>query len=356
MAWSCGIVGLPNAGKSTLFKALTGMDVVIERYPFSTIDPNVAVVPLRDRRLESLAVRLSSDTITPAVMHVVDVAGLVKGASRGEGLGNQFLGELRLVDVLIHVVAGHGFAGDNTDPALCAATVNTELLLADLETVSRRRERIMPKLRSGDRDAGLEVEFLDRLETQLNEARPARIIEYKAEERLMMDRLFLLTAKKMVYLYNSSEDAPGAIHPALVNLAREEQCPILSLCARLEAEIVELPENERMSFLEEYGIREPQTEALIGQCYRELDLITFFTVKGDEAKAWIAPAGINAVEAAGKVHSDMARGFINAEVVFWERLLEAGSLAASREKGTTGIEGRDYAVKDGDVLYFKFRS
>lgn len=356
MAWSCGIVGLPNAGKSTLFKALTGMNVVIERYPFSTINPNMAVVPLRDHRLESLAVQCGSVKTTPAVMHLYDVAGLVRGASRGEGLGNRFLGELRSVDLLIHVVGGHESAGDETEPAQNAAVVNLELMLADLETISRRKEKNLPKLRCGDSDTVQEAEFLDSLEALINSGKPARLIELREDEKAIMDKLFLLTAKKMVYVYNCSEEACGPIPQDLLELAREDVCPIISLCARLEAEVVELPESERQPFLNEYGITEPQTEKLIDLCYGQLGLYTFYTVKGDEAKAWVISAGTRALEAAGKVHSHMAGGFINVEAVSWDKLVEAGSLVEAREKGDTGIEGRHYPVQDGDVLYFRFHS
>lgn len=356
MGWSCGIVGLPNAGKSTLFKAVTALDVTIESYPFSTVDPNVAVVPLPDQRLEALAKELGSVKATPPAIRVVDVAGLVEGASRGEGLGNRFLGELREVDLLIHVVARFDAgAGGETDPVTRASIVNTELILADMETVDRRRERLAPKLKSGDKQAARENALLNRLYEHLNCGMQASLFPLAPEEKQLLDQLFLLTAKPMIYVLNQPESSPMEISAALAGLARAGESPVLPLCARLEAELAELPATERTPFLREYGLERSMVQQLLAECYRLLNLVTVYTVKGTEARAWIVPIGTKAVEAAGKVHSDMAKGFINMEVVSWDDLLAAGSLAAAREKGAVHVEGRDYPVKDGDVLYIRFR-
>lgn len=358
MAWSCGIVGLPNAGKSTLFKAITALDVTIESYPFSTINPNKAVVPLSDRRLETLALQCASSKITPAVIQVVDVAGLVKGASRGEGLGNQFLGELREADLLIHVVAGFdsGFEPE-ADPLSRVAVVNIELGLADLDTVHKRKQKVLAKSKSGATQAAHEAAFLERLEAHLNHGEPARLFPLQPGEKAIYNDLFLLTAKQMIYVLNQPEegfkDSPPA---ALARLAGDAKSPVFTLCARLEAEIADLPEAEREVFSEEYGLKKSRVPQLLHECYNLLNLVTFYTVKGTEARAWIIPARTKAIEAAAKVHSDMARGFINVEVIPWESMLEAGSTSGARERGLIRVEGREYPVRDGEILLFRFKN
>lgn len=356
MSWSCGIVGLPNAGKSTLFKALTAIDVPIDSYPFTTIDPNVAVVPLEDRRLEALAKLCSSTRVTPPAIRIVDVAGLVKGASRGEGLGNRFLGELRNVDLLLHVVAGfEPVNGEGSGPVSRAALVNLELILADLETVARRKEKVRTQRKGDPGEAAAELLFLDNLEKQLLQGTPARLVQVEAAEKEFLERLFLLTSKKMLYLYNRAEDE-DAVPAEMTQLARGEGSGLISLCARLEAEIGEIPEDERKLFLKEYGLEELRVQELLRECYRLLNLLTFYTVKGEESRAWFAPRGITTLEAAFMVHTDMGRGFIKAEVIPCSLLLEAGALAAARERGTVRTEGRHYPLADGEVLYFHFRA
>ncbi len=352
MAWSCGIVGLPNAGKSTMFKALTALDITIESYPFSTIDPNKAIVPLPDQRLNALAEMCTFEKVTPAAIEIFDVAGLVKGASRGEGLGNQFLGHLRDVDLLIHVIAGFDlFPEDSETPLSRMETVNLELCLADLEVLTRRRQKVEPKLKSGDKVAERELEVLNNLEDHLNRGLFLRDLEFSKEEKTAVDQLPLLTLKKMVYVYNLDEEL--FLDPDLSFFPPES--PVVPVCAGLEAELTELPGEERSTFLEAYGINESRTEKLLSECYNHLGLSTFYTVKGDEARAWVVPAGIRAVEAAGKVHTDMERGFINVEVISWDLLLSEGSLTRARDKGLARVEGRDYPVEDGDVLFFRFR-
>jgi ribosome-binding ATPase len=353
MAWSCGIVGLPNAGKSTLFKALTALDVTIENYPFSTIDPNKAIVPIPDQRLYALAEISDSEKVTPATIEIIDVAGLVEGASRGEGLGNQFLGHLRTVDLLVHVMAGfNNLINEADDPVSRIEIVNTELSLADLEVISRRRQKTEPKLKSGDQTARFELSLLTRLENELSRGLPLRDLIFSREEKLVLDQLSLLTLKGMVYVYNISEDL--LLNPDLSIFP--ENNLVVPMCARLEAELTELPQEEKMLFLKEYGLRKSRAEQLLEECYNSLKLGTFYTVKGSEARAWVVPAGIRAVEAAGRVHTDMERGFINVEVIAWDRLIKEGNLARAREKGFCRVEGRDYPVKDGDVLFFRFRN
>jgi ribosome-binding ATPase len=356
MSWSCGIVGLPNAGKSTLFKALTLQDVAIESYPFSTIEPNLAVVPLQDYRLRMLAERFGSTKVTPASINVVDVAGLVQGASRGEGLGNRFLGQLREMDLLIQVVASFQQGFSSAEAATNVAVVNLELTLADLDALERRRNKVAAKLKSGDSQAAAEALFIDRLARHLDRGKPARTFMHQPAEQTLMDQLFLLTAKRMIYLVNQAEgEPPEAVPPTLAELALAEGCAVLGLCAHLEAELAELPEDERNFFMAEYKLAEPGVSRLLDECYRRLNLITFYTIKGTEARAWIVPEGVKAVEAAEKVHTDMARGFISAEVIAWGLLEAAGALTEAREKGLTRTEGRDYRVRDGEVLFFRFR-
>ena len=352
LAWSCGIVGLPNAGKSTLFKALTALDVTIESYPFSTIDPNKAVVPLPDQRLGALAELCNSEIVTPATIEVYDVAGLVEGASRGEGLGNQFLGHLRDVDLLIHVVGGFEGAGEDiASPSSKIEIVNLELNLADLEVISRRRQKVEPKLKSGEKGAKAELELLSRLEEHLNRGDPLRELEFSREEKMILDQLPLLTLKAMVYVYNLSED--NFLDPDVSVFPSNS--PVIPMCASLEAELADLPPEERGPFMEAYGIQKSRNEELLQACYKHLGLATFYTVKGNEARAWVVPENLPAVEAAGKVHSDMASGFINVEVIGWHTLLEEGSLTKARDKGISRVEGKNYPVRDGEVLFFRFR-
>ena len=352
MAWSCGIVGLPNAGKSTLFKALTGRSVVIENYPFSTIDPNKAIVSLPDQRLEALAKLSSADKITFSTIEVIDVAGLVKGASRGEGLGNEFLGHLRDVDMLIHVVAAFRDDRISTEEVKSnIETIDLELIMADLEVISRRREKIEPKLKSKEKEAvARELKFLLLLEDHLNSGQPTRELKIGAKENQFIANLSLLTRKKVLYICNYSENTSS------VNCLIPGFSPVFPICAGLEAELSDLPDQERQSFMELYGLDESRTLKLMTECYNLLDLITFYTIKGKEARSWVAARGITASQAAGKVHSDMEQGFINVEVFSWDLLIKNGGPAAAREKGLSRVEGKGYLVGDGEVLYFRFRA
>lgn len=352
MTWSCGIVGLPNAGKSTLFRALTALDVTIESYPFSTINPNKAVVPLPDPRLTALAKVCGSSKVTPATIEIIDVAGLVKGASKGEGLGNQFLGNLREVDLLIHVVAGfNAELVSGSDRVSQIETVNLELCLSDLESLFRRRQKVEPKVKSGDKEALLELHLLARLEEHLNQGKPLRECQFHDEELHIVKQLSLLTNKEMVYVFNTDENS--FLKPDISFFPSGSV--VIPMCARLEAELVDLDPDEREPFLVAYGINENQTSVLLEQCYRKLKLITFYTVKGDEARAWIVPESTNALQAAGKIHTDMEKGFINVEVIPWDLMCTEGSLVKIREKGLGRVEGKNYQVHDGDVLFIRFR-
>ena len=353
MAWSCGIVGLPNAGKSTLFKALTAQDVTIENYPFSTVDPNKAIVPIPDPRLHEIAATCSSVKVTPATLEVIDVAGLVKGASRGEGMGNQFLGHLRNVNLLVHVLGGYsGSSLEVAKPWESLEIVNLELALADIEVIVRRREKVLPKLKSGDKHAQHELELLNHMEQHLNKGLPLRIINFQKEDELVLENLSLLTLKDVIYIYNVSEEqllsADTTFFP--------ENSVVVTTCARLEADLTDLPKEEREPFLQAYGLQESQTDKLLKETFALLKLVTFFTVKGTEARAWLVPDGITALKAAGNVHTDMEKGFINVEVVNYQSLVDAGGLTAARDKGLARVEGKGYNIREGDVLYFRFRS
>lgn len=353
MTWSCGIVGLPNAGKSTLFKALTALDVTIENYPFSTVDPNKAIVPIPDERLPALAHTCGSEKVTPATIEVTDVAGLVQGASRGEGMGNQFLGHLRDVDMLLHVLAGYDDTqGVAEDPAYRLEVVNLELGLADLEVIGRRKQKIEPKLKSGDKSASVELDLLNRLEDHLDRGNPLRSMHVPQTEKEYLEDLSLLTLKEIVYIYNVGEEMLSGPDISFF----PDGSHVIVICARLEAELTDLSSEEREQFLQAYGLKESQTTRLLRDAFNFLRLVTFYTVKGAEARAWVVPAGISAVKAAGKVHTDMEQGFINVEVVNWESLVSSGGLVQAREKGISRVEGRNYQVQDGEVLYFRFRS
>ncbi len=352
MAWSCGIVGLPNAGKSTLFKALTALNVTIENYPFSTIDPNKAIVELPDQRLLDLSELSKPKKITAATIEVIDVAGLVKGASQGEGLGNQFLGHLRDVDLLIHVVAGFDLkAADQKELLSRIDTVNLELCLADLDMVARRKQKVEPKLKSGDKTAHQELAALNRMEKHLNEGKFLKNLEVSGAAKNLTGELALLTFKEMVYVYNVNENQLLNLNPDFLPVSE----PVVPLCANLEAELIDLSSDDQKILLDAYGLNESKSKVLLNECYNHLGLSTFYTIKGEEAKAWVVPSGLPADKAAGKIHSDIERGFIKVEVIAWDLLIKEGGLGQAREKGLVRVEGRDYRVTDGDVLFFKFR-
>lgn len=357
MGFRCGIVGLPNAGKSTLFNALSRAQAAVASYPFCTIEPNVGTVPVPDARLERLARLFRPQRVVPATLQFVDIAGLVRGASRGEGLGNQFLAHIREVDAIAHVVRCFenqevSHLEGTVDPVRDAGIVDTELALADLQLLERHLDKLRRQVKAGDPGSREELVRLEALVARLDRGEPAR----EAAENV--GGLPLLTAKPMLYVANvGEEDLPLAeerIAP-LREYAAQRACPLIILCARLEAELEELDEEEeRRAFMRAYGLARSGLEELVQEGYRLLQLITFFTVDGPEVRAWTVRAGTPAVQAAAKIHSDFARGFICAEVVDHAVLLACGSLAEARERGLVRLEGRDYPVQDGDVIHFRF--
>ncbi len=354
-----GIVGLPNAGKSTLFNALTAAGVPAEVYPFTTIDPNLGVVEVPDPRLDRLFEIVQPPRKVPAVVEFVDIAGLVEGAHRGEGLGNRFLAHIREVEALIHVVRcfddpNIAHPAGSVDPVRDVGTVETELLLADLETVDKRLDRVQRTARSGDRDAQREVESLNRVREWLNAGRPARDVECGEGEDEIINSLFLLTRKPILCVANVAESSiSGGDEPAAALASAVGADQALVLCCRLEAELLDLEPEERREYLEAVGLERPGVQRLIQATYRLLGLITFFTFNEKEVRAWTIPRGAVAPQAAGVVHSDFERGFIRAETVAFADFERAGSLKVAREHGLVRAEGRDYQVKDGDILLFR---
>ncbi len=359
-----GIVGLPNVGKSTLFNAITKAGAEAANYPFCTIDPNVGVVEVPDPRLDKIAGMVKPQRVVPAVTEFVDIAGLVRGASKGEGLGNKFLSHIREVDAIVHVV--RCFRDPNVThvegdigPARDIETINMELILADLETLERRIERTRKMLKSHDKKYEAELRVLERVQETLNAGRPVRSLRLEPGEETVIKEANLLTGKPVLYVANiSEEDLPEAEgNPLLAEvkkIAGEEGSEVIAVCAQIESEIAELEDEERAGFLAELGLEESSLDQLIRAGYRLLGLITFFTAGPSEVKAWTIRKGTRAQRAAGKIHTDMERGFIRAEVVSFDDLVSAGSQLAAREKGLVRLEGRDYVMQDGDVVYFRF--
>ncbi len=362
-----GIVGLPNVGKSTLFNSITKAGAEAANYPFCTIEPNVGVVAVPDDRIKKLGAMYHTKKVTPAVIEFVDIAGLVKGASKGEGLGNQFLANIRECDAIVHVV--RCFDDDNVvhvdgsvDPIRDIDTINLELIFADLEVVDRRISKVAKTARM-DKTAGKEYDLLKRIKAALEDGRPASSVELTPDdedEPKWMAGYALLTSKPVIYAANVSEDdvADDGASNDYVRRVREycqkngSQCFVI--CAKIEEEISELDDDEKQEYLETLGIRESGLDKLIRASYSTLGLMSFLTAGEDECRAWTIRIGTKAPQAAGKVHTDMERGFIRAEVINYEDLLREGSLAAAREKGLVRVEGKDYVVQDGDVCLFRF--
>lgn len=360
-----GIVGLPNVGKSTLFNALTAQQAALAaNYPFATIEPNVGVVAVPDDRLAPLAKIVKSDKIVPATIEFVDVAGLVRGASKGEGLGNQFLAHIRETDLVVQVVRCFEdesvvHVEGSVDPRRDVETIQIELALSDLATVERRRERSQKALKAGDKSARAEIEVLDKIQPALEQGKPARTAELTKEEREIVRSLFLLTVEPTIYAANVNEAALAERDKnphvrTLREIAREESAESVVICAELEAQLVALPAEERREYLNSLGVASSGVDRLIQKAFRLLGLVSFLTAGEKEVRAWTIHKGTRAPQAAGDIHSDMERGFIRAEVVSYQDLIGAGSYAAAREKGLLRLEGKDYEIQEGDVVYFRF--
>ncbi len=363
MGFKCGIVGLPNVGKSTLFNALTESAAAqAANYPFCTIDPNVGEVPVPDPRLDRLATIAKSAQVVPTRLTFIDIAGLVRGASQGEGLGNQFLTHIREVDAIAYVLRCFEdndvvHVEGRVDPIADAETIETELMLADLDSLERRVPIVEKKIRGQDKEAKKTLALLERALVLLRAGKPARLAAIEEDERAEFRSLGLLTAKPVLYVCNVDEAsaATGSMHSARVEaLAKAEGAGCVIISAKIEAELAELPADERQAYLAELGLQEPGLNRLINEGYKLLGLITYFTAGPKEARAWTVPEGTRAPQAAGVIHTDFEKGFIRAETIAYDDYVALSGEAGARDAGKLRLEGKDYVVKDGDVLHFRF--